>query len=145
MVQMQTSIKELIDRAEEAREKAYAPYSGFHVGAALLCDDGSVYTGCNVENASYGATVCAERTALLKAVSDGKRAFTQMVIISDSTDYVSPCGICRQVLSEFCSGEFAVIMCRKDRAYRVMTLEQLFLHGFSLKKGSLGRQSEETV
>jgi cytidine deaminase len=142
---MQTSIKELIDLAEAAREKAYVPYSGFHVGAALLCDDGSVYTGCNVENASYGATVCAERTAILKAVSDGKRAFAQLVIISDSTDYISPCGICRQVLSEFCSSGFPVVMCRKDRAYRVMTLEQLFLHGFSLKSSSFGKPTEGTV
>ena len=86
---------------QKAREKAYAPYSKFRVGAALMTEDGSVYTGCNVENASYGATCCAERVAIFKAVSDGKRDFTAIAVMSDSHKFTFPCGICLQVMVEF--------------------------------------------
>ena len=95
------SIQELIIAAREAREKAYAPYSGFKVGAALLAGDGQIYTGCNVENISYGLSICAERTALVKAVSCGQRVFKAIAIIADTEDCCSPCGACRQALVEF--------------------------------------------
>lgn len=103
----------LISMAANAMQTSYSPYSDFKVGAALLCDDDSVYVGCNVENASYGATVCAERTAFLKAVSDGKRNFSKIAIVGglrgdiDSPCY--PCGICRQFMAEFCDGEFEIL------------------------------------
>lgn len=99
--------------AAEGMEKSYSPYSDFKVGAALLCKDGTIYVGCNVENASYGGTVCAERTAFLKAVSEGKRDFEKIAIVGglrgnpDTPCY--PCGICRQFLAEFCGGEFEIL------------------------------------
>ena len=97
--------QELIARAKEMQKYAYVPYSRFPVGAALECDDGTVYTGCNVENASYGACICAERTALVKAISDGRRSgFTRIAIAGNSDGFCQPCGICRQMLSEFAPG-----------------------------------------
>ena len=94
--------QELIARAREMQKYAYVPYSRFPVGAALECDDGTVYTGCNVENASYGACICAERTALVKAISDGRRkGFTRIAVVGNSAGFGQPCGICRQMLSEF--------------------------------------------
>ncbi|MGI6189038.1 MAG: cytidine deaminase [Clostridiales bacterium] len=94
-------IERIIREAEKARERAYAPYSKFRVGAALLTQDGSIYTGCNVENASFGAACCAERVAVFKAISDGRRDFTAMAVVSDSQGFTFPCGICRQVMAEF--------------------------------------------
>ena len=97
----------LIDRAKEAMTYAYAPYSKFKVGAAILTDGGKVYTGCNIENASYGATNCAERTAIFKAVSEGETTIKKIAIVSSSGEATYPCGICRQVISEFMrDGEF---------------------------------------
>ena len=97
--------EELLAKAKEAQQNAYAPYSNFYVGAALLCKDGSLYTGCNIENSSYPAGICAERTALVKAVSDGHKDFTAIAIIGGKNgatdDFCYPCGICRQMLSEF--------------------------------------------
>lgn len=98
---MKPNIDELIQQAEKAKEGAYVPYSHFHVGAALLCKDGRVYTGANVENASYGVTCCAERVALFKAVTDGARAFDAIAVTSDAEGPTYPCGICRQALIEF--------------------------------------------
>lgn len=94
----------LIHAAREARENAHAPYSGFAVGAALLCDDGTVFTGCNVENLSFGLTICAERVAVGTAVAAGKRRFRCIAIVADSDEVISPCGACRQVLAEFHPG-----------------------------------------
>ncbi len=92
---------ELIEKAKKTMENAYSPYSQLRVGAALLTASGDVYTGCNVENASYGATICAERTAILKAVSEGERSFDRMAIVSSSNEHTYPCGLCLQVLAEF--------------------------------------------
>lgn len=128
--------QDLISRAIAARENAYAPYSGYLVGAALLCGDGTVYTGCNVENASYGATNCAERTAVFKAVSEGKREFLAIAIAggrreADKLDVAYPCGICRQVLREFSDPEqMTVIICKSTEEYREMPLEALLPNSF---------------
>ena len=101
----------LIAQAMKAKESAYVPYSHFRVGAALLTKSGRTFTGCNIENASYSATNCAERTAVFKAVSEGEREFTAIVVNGDNGDYLPPCGICRQVLAEFCDMEtFQVIL-----------------------------------
>lgn len=105
---------ELVKKAREAMENAYVPYSHFRVGAALITEDDEVYTGCNIENASFGGTNCAERTAIFKAISDGKRKFKKIAIISDSNDYTYPCGICRQVLSEFCMNIEVVVANNKE-------------------------------
>lgn len=115
----------LIEAARVAKEHAYAPYSNFRVGAALLTKNGQVYTGCNIENASFSATNCAERTAFFKAVSDGETEFEAIAIISDSWDFVAPCGVCRQVMVEFCQPEFVIIMCKVDGSNRKMTLAEL--------------------
>ena len=101
--------RQLIKAAKEAQAFSYSPYSGFKVGAALLCKSGKVYTGCNVENASFSATVCAERTALFKAVSEGEREFSAVAIVG-STDLCFPCGVCRQVMSEFCGKNFKIYL-----------------------------------
>ncbi|MGL4798549.1 MAG: cytidine deaminase [Cellulosilyticaceae bacterium] len=98
---MEEQRKLLIEKAKEAMARAYAPYSKFQVGAAILTEDGEVYTGCNVENASFGATNCAERTAIFKAVSDGVRRIKAVAIVSSSKEFTYPCGICRQVIGEF--------------------------------------------
>lgn len=121
----------LIGEAIQARKSAYAPYSGYCVGAALLCSSGEIITGCNVENASYGATNCAERTAVFKAVSEGRKSFYAIAIAggkegAQELDYAYPCGVCRQVLREFCEPSLmTVIVCRSSTDYKMMTLEEL--------------------
>ena len=123
---------ELIQKAKEAKEQAYAPYSGFHVGAALLCKDGTIFTGCNIENSAYGPTNCAERTAIFKAVSEGFREFEAIAIISDSKQPTAPCGVCRQVMAEFCDPEaFQVVMAKSPEDYKVYTLGELLPKAFS--------------
>lgn len=138
--------QELIRKALEVRQKAYAPYSDFMVGAALLCKDGRIFTGCNIENASYGATNCAERTAFFKAVSEGYREFTAIAIAggrkeAQSLEYCAPCGICRQVMSEFCDSDaFLVILPRSEEDYKSYTLGQLLPLGFTsadMEKGNI--------
>lgn len=128
-------IKNLIKAALDAREHAYIPYSGYAVGAALLAENGSVYTGCNIENASYGATNCAERTAFFKAVSEGERDFVAIAIVGGlkgkaPVDYAYPCGICRQVMQEFADRDFVVIVAKSAQEYRVYGLEELLPYGF---------------
>ena len=128
--------KELVRLAFEAREHAYAPYSGFMVGAALLCQDGTVYQGCNIENAAYGVAQCAERTALFHAVYEGKRDFRALAVVgkhrtAQSFDYCTPCGICRQALREFCSPQdFRILLARSEDDIKVCTLEELLPMGF---------------
>ena len=133
------TVQDLIRRALDAASLAYAPYSRFQVGAALLCADGSVCTGCNVENASYPAGLCAERAAVAKAVSGGKREFTAIAIVGGKdgrvTDFCPPCGICRQVLREFADPEqFYVILARSADQYRLFTLEELLPESFGPEK-----------
>ncbi|WP_442871307.1 cytidine deaminase [Anaerotignum sp.] len=121
--------RELVLLAKEAMEKAYAPYSKFKVGAALLAKNGEVFLGCNVENASYGATICAERTAITKAISEGVKEFEKIAIVASSGDYAAPCGICRQVLYEFLpDGE--VILDSDHEGMKVMSLKELLPMGF---------------
>lgn len=120
----------LIQMAKKAKELAYVPYSGFHVGAALLAKDGRIFSGCNIENAAYTPTNCAERTAMFKAVSEGVTEFSAIAIISDSKEYIAPCGVCRQVLAEFCTPDFEIIMCRSDGAYKLATLGELLPESF---------------
>ena len=128
------SNKELMELAEQARKKAYAPYSGFRVGAALLCADGSVYLGCNIENASFSPTCCAERVAVFKAVSDGKRDFCAIAIAGgkeDAKNACYPCGVCRQVMSEFCSESFKIVTADGET-----TLGNLLPKSFDLSQGN---------
>lgn len=120
--------EQLTSLAKDAMEKAYSPYSGYKVGAALLCKDGSVYMGCNVENASFSATNCAERTAFFKAVSEGKKEFSAIAICGGKDGVIEglfpPCGICRQVMREFCDDEFEIHLLAKDEI-ETYTLGQL--------------------
>ena len=126
--------EKLIDLAKEAMEKAYAPYSGYKVGAALLCADGTVYQGCNIENASFSPTICAERTAIFKAVYDGHRDFTAMAICGGKDGIIAgqfpPCGVCRQVMGEFCKDDFKVYLAGPDDSYETLTLAQLLPYSF---------------
>lgn len=122
--------KELIARAIAAMDRAYVPYSGYRVGAALLCADGKVYEGCNIENGSYGATNCAERTAFFRAVFDGEREFTAIAVCGGKDgiirDYFPPCGICRQVMREFCDPEeFRIILGAGTGEKQVYLLKEL--------------------
>lgn len=127
--------KALIDMALKAMENAYAPYSGFKVGAALLCSDKKVYTGCNIENSSYGASNCAERTAIFKAVSEGEREFEKIAIVSSSGDFTFPCGICRQVLSEFMYDKTVVLFSEKDGIME-FKVKDLLPEAFRLQRGN---------
>lgn len=122
-----------IEQAFSAKSRAYAPYSNFKVGAALLCKDGTVYTGCNIENASYPVTLCAERVALASAVSAGQREFVA-IVITGGDDYCYPCGMCRQALSEFVDGEFKVVLAKSLTQSKVYKFSELFPEGFVLDK-----------
>ena len=124
--------KELVALAKEAMEHAYVPYSHFKVGAALLAKDGRVFKGCNIENASYGATNCAERTAIFKAVSEGCREFDAIAIVASSGDLVPPCGICRQVLFEFLP-DGKVILDSDEKGMVTYSVRELLPCGFSSK------------
>ena len=141
----QTQIRDLIRRAFAARKFAYTPYSHFNVGAALLTRTGTVYTGCNIENAGYTATNCAERTALFKAVSEGERQFSAIAIVGSKEGTVNelvtgPCGVCRQALYEFSGPDLTVIMARTEEDYIVTTLGQLLPYGF----GPANLETEKT-
>ncbi|WP_411678522.1 cytidine deaminase [Caproicibacter sp.] len=135
--------KELAAAAIEARKMAYTPYSGFQVGAALLTKSGRVYQGCNIENAAYTPSNCAERTAFFKAVSEGEREFAAIAIVGgkagqDITDFCPPCGVCRQVMMEFCDpDEFKVILAKSPEERKTLSLHELLPLGFS------GRNLEE--
>ena len=129
--------EKLRELAIEAMSRSYSPYSGFSVGAALLCKDGTVYLGCNIENASFTPTVCAERTAFFKAISDGNREFAAIAVCGGKngnlTGTFPPCGVCRQVMREFCEDDFPVYLVRPD-GYDALTLAELLPHSFSAKE-----------
>lgn len=122
-------MKKLIEAARQAREKAYAPYSRFKVGAAVLTSDGKIYTGCNIENASYGMSNCAERTAIFKAVSEGETKLEALAVIGDTNAPISPCGACRQVIAEF--GIKQVAMANLKGGVKIVTLEELLPFSFA--------------
>ena len=125
--------EKLVELAKEAMTHAYVPYSGYKVGAALLCADGTVYCGCNIENASYTPTICAERTAIFKAVSEGQRAFTAIAVCGGKDGVITgafpPCGVCRQVMREFCEDDFTLYLVN-ERGYDTLTLGQLLPYSF---------------
>lgn len=127
--------KELVKAAFDAMGKAYAPYSGYTVGAALLSKSGTLYTGCNVESASYSPTNCAERTAFFKAISEGEREFSKIAIVGGKqgnvTDMFMPCGVCRQVMAEFCDDDFEIIVALTPDDFKSFTLKELLPFGFS--------------
>lgn len=132
------TMENLIIRAFDAREKAYCPYSGFAVGAALLSENGQIFTGCNIENSAYGPSNCAERTAFFKAVSEGVTSFKAIAIVGGNKDLkegnvelCAPCGVCRQVMVEFCDDDFQIILATDREHYEIHTLEELVPLGFS--------------
>lgn len=135
----------LIQKAMEMRSFSYAPYSHYRVGAALLTADNEIFGGCNIENASYGATNCAERTAIFKAVSEGKKAFKAIAIIGGPdnlgdnvfSDYAYPCGVCRQVMQEFCEEDFVIIVAKSETDYMKYTLKELLPFGFGGMTGEV--------
>lgn len=133
--------KELVAQAIKMMDFSYVPYSRFHVGAALLTAEGKVYTGCNIENAAYGPSNCAERTAFFKAVSEGERNFSAIAVVGGAEDkngkpvikdFCPPCGVCRQVMAEFCKRDFRIILAKNPDEIKVFTLEQLLPESFSL-------------
>ncbi len=138
----------LIRLALQAREHSYSPYSGFAVGAALLCPDGKVFTGCNIESSSFSPTNCAERTAFFKAVSEGNRKFCSIAVIGAKWDSIlpfpscTPCGVCLQVMNEFCSGDFRVILAQSPEQYTVKQLKELLPCGFALDKEGDNREND---
>ena len=124
--------RQLVSLAMDMQQRSYVPYSHFPVGAALLCCDGTVFTGCNVENAAYGSTICAERTALVKAVSEGYTDFSAIAIAGHGEDYCWPCGACRQMLYEF-APNLKILVSRRDGQITSATLSELLPHGFGAK------------
>jgi cytidine deaminase len=134
MHMQEDKIQELIRQAVSAKQRAYAPYSNYRVGAAVYGETGRVYSGCNIENASFGATICAERTAIFKAVSEGERKLLGLALVADDKESISPCGICRQVMAEF-GLTMPVYMAMSDGSYEVMTVEELLPRSFVLREG----------
>lgn len=133
--------EDLIKAAMEAMNNSYSPYSGYRVGAVLLCLDGRVFAGCNVENISFGGTICAERTAFVKAVSEGAREFVKIAICVSGSEIATPCGICRQVLAELCNEDFSIICANNAGEYKEYKLCDLLPHGFFAK--DVARKSEQ--
>lgn len=126
-------IKRMIALAKDAQMRAYVPYSHFRVGACLKAGSGAYYLGCNIENAAYSPTNCAERTAMFKAVYEGERSFDALAVISDGESFTMPCGVCRQVLAEFCDKNMPVACANKHGVYKVFTLEELLPNSFTAK------------
>ena len=133
--------KNLIKEAIAAKEMAYVPYSHFRVGAALLTKSGKVYRGCNIENVAFTPTNCAERTAFFKAISEGEREFAAIVVNGDADDYLFPCGVCRQVMVEFCDlQEFKVIVANTEDDYKVFSLGELVPGAFNAEELAKGQR-----
>lgn len=122
--------EELIERARVARESAHAPYSNFEVGAALLASDGRIFTGCNIENSTYGLTMCAERVAIFKAVSEGAREFVKVVVVADHLNLTPPCGCCRQMIWEFSADETVVILANLAGDVQKFEIKEIFPNAF---------------
>ena len=129
---MEHSEQELIDAAAEVREHAYAPFSNFRVGSAVETEDGEIYTGCNVESASYGLTVCGERVAIWKAVSEGKKKFKQIAVVVDTEELTPPCGVCRQIIWEF-GGDIPLILANLKGKTEVVQMSALLPRAFDTK------------
>ena len=126
-------VKKMLRMACDAKERAYAPYSGFCVGACLKASSGAYYLGCNIENAAFTPTICAERNAMFKAVYEGERMFEAIAITSDALNYTSPCGVCRQVLAEFCDPDMPVICADREGNYTIFELQELIPMAFTKK------------
>ena len=129
---MENTQEELVEKAREVREKAYAPFSNFKVGAAVETDEGEIFTGCNVESASYGLTVCAERVAIWKAVSEGKKKFRRIAVVADTEELTPPCGVCRQIIWEFC-GDVPVIFANLKGNVETVQMKELLPRAFDMK------------
>lgn len=129
---MNNTEKELVEAAREVRERAYAPYSNFQVGAAVRTKQGKIYTGCNVESASYGLTVCAERVAIWKAVSEGEKDFEEIAVVVDTEELTPPCGVCRQIIWEFC-GDVPVILANLKGDAETVQMSELLPRAFDTK------------
>jgi cytidine deaminase len=124
--------KSLAEKAVEAKSKALPTYSNFHVGAALLTEDDKIYTGCNIESSSYSLTICAERTAIFKAISEGERKFKAIAVAGDTEGFISPCGACRQIISDLC-GDIDIILVNSKNETKVMKTSELLPFAFSDK------------
>ena len=127
-------IKNMIKLAVQARARSYSPYSKYPVGACLKGDSGAYYLGCNIENAAFSPGICAERTALYKAISEGEKAFEAIAVVNDREGEATPCGVCRQALAEFCRPDMPVICANRSGAYRVFALEELLPHAFGAEQ-----------
>lgn len=126
----ETEAKLMVQKAIEARKRSYSPYSNFPVGACLKGESGEYYLGCNIENAAFTPGICAERTALSRAVADGETRFTALAVVNDRDAAVTPCGVCRQALAEFCKPDMPVICASRNGDYRIHTLEELLPFSF---------------
>lgn len=122
---------QLIQACLYAQRLAYVPYSQFRVGAAVLAQDGQIYTGCNIENASFGATICAERVAIVKAISTGNRKILALAVVTDANEFARPCGICRQVIAEFAGEHFAILALKPDGSYEEKSLTDVLPDAFT--------------
>lgn len=126
--------KELIQKAIDSMQRAYVPYSKFQVGAALETQEGKIYQGCNIENAAYTPSNCAERTAFFRAIYEGEKNFSRICVVGgmngEIKDYVAPCGVCRQVMMEFCTSDFEIILAKSEKEYKVYTLKEILPEGF---------------
>jgi cytidine deaminase len=128
------NFEKLLKAAQQIKEKAYAPYSHFHVGAALLTPSGKMYTGCNVENTSYGLTICAERNAIFQMVNDGEHEISELLVIGDTDQFLPPCGACRQVIAEFAAKDTIIYMCNQNGQFKQSTVSEIMPFSFSLDK-----------
>jgi cytidine deaminase len=128
------TVEKLLEAAKKVKENAYAPYSHFHVGAALITDTGEIFTGCNVENTSYCLTICAERNAIFKMISDGEHRIAEILVIGDTEEFLPPCGACRQVMTEFSTNDTVVYLCNKQGQWQKTTMGELMPFTFSLNK-----------
>lgn len=126
------NIEKLLKAARQVKEKAYAPYSHFHVGAALLTPSGNIYTGCNVENTSYGLTICAERNAIFQMVAAGENRISEILVIGDTEHFLPPCGACRQVIAEFAGKDTVIYMCNQNGEYQQAAANDMLPYTFFL-------------